>query len=115
MPVELRLTHDATTDVAYLALRDSGPTDASGPTLLVERDREFPGLVAMDFALADGRVVGFEFLLASACLPAELLLRAERIDGGHLELILEKRIRPVLRRCAEPSGRTRGSAKRHPH
>jgi uncharacterized protein YuzE len=81
MPSSLRLTYDATTDVAYLALRPTGPADLLGPTLLVEPDRSFPGVVAMDFALEDGRVVGFEFQMASATLPAELLARAERVDG----------------------------------
>ena len=80
----MRLTYDATTDVAYLSLRATGPADLLGPTLLLEHDRAFPGAVALDFGLLDGRVVGLEFQMASACLPAELLATAERVDGGHL-------------------------------
>lgn len=68
---------------------------------MVESDREFHGSVAMDFALDDGRIIGFEIGKASACLPAELLARAERIDGRHLDVIVEKRIRPAFRRYNE--------------
>lgn len=68
-PMPLRLTYDATVDVAYLALRPTGPNDVLGPTLLLENDRAFGGAVAADFALADGRLVGLEFQMASACLP----------------------------------------------
>lgn len=81
----MHLTYDATTDTAYLALRPVGPAEPLGPTLLVEPDRDFAGVVAVDFSLADGRIVGLEFQLASACLPAELLARAERTDGRSLE------------------------------
>ena len=88
----MRLTYDATTDVAYLALRSTGPADVLGPTLLLENDRDFPGVVALDFGLLDGRVVGLEFQAASACLPAELLAAAERIDGRHLAHITEMRL-----------------------
>ncbi|HEX9044206.1 MAG TPA: DUF2283 domain-containing protein [Candidatus Limnocylindrales bacterium] len=89
----LSLTYDAVTDVAYLALRSTGPADELGPTLLLmERDPGFGGNVALDFALADGRVVGFEFARASACLPAELIAGANRIDGRHLERISEMRL-----------------------
>jgi uncharacterized protein YuzE len=88
----MRLTYDATTDVAYLALRATGPADILGPTLLVEHDHDFPGAVALDFGLLDGRVVGLEFQSASACLPAELLLTAERIDGGHLARVAQMRL-----------------------
>ena len=85
-------TYDATTDVAYLALRSTGPADVLGPTLLLENDRDFPGVVALDFGLLDGRVVGLEFQMASACLPADLLAAAERIDGRHLAHITEMRL-----------------------
>ena len=88
----MRLTYDATTDVAYLSFRATGPAALLGPTLLVEADRDFPGAVALDFGLLDGRVVGLEFQAASACLPAELLLTAERIDGRHLARITEMRL-----------------------
>ena len=76
----MRLTYDATTDVAYLTLRATGPADVLGPTLLLECDRDFAGAVALDFGLLDGKVVGLEFQAASACLPAELLLTAERVE-----------------------------------
>ena len=95
-------TYDATTDVAYLALRSTGPADVLGPTLLLENDRDFPGVVALDFGLLDGRVVGLEFQAASACLPAELLAAAERIDGRHLAHITEMRLG---RRAAEALAR----------
>ena len=88
----MRLTYDATTDVAYLSLRATGPADLLGPTLLLEHDRAFPGAVALDFGLLNGRVVGLEFQMASACLPAELLATAERVDGGHLARIAEMRL-----------------------
>jgi uncharacterized protein YuzE len=88
----MRLTYDATTDVAYLALRATGPADVLGPTLLLEHDRDFPDTVALDFGLLDGRVIGLEFQAASACLPAELLATAERIDGGHLARIAGMRL-----------------------
>jgi len=88
----MRLRYDATTDVAYLSFRATGPEDLIGPTLLFEHDRDFPGAVALDFGLLDGRVVGLEFQAASACLPAELLLTAERIDGEHLARIAEMRL-----------------------
>ena len=92
MSVSLKLTYDATVDVAYLSLRPTGPADVLGPTLLLEHDRAFPGAVAMDFGLLDGSVVGFEFQMASACLPAELLAQAERTDGRSVSDRLEARI-----------------------
>ena len=88
----MRLTYDATTDVAYLSFRATGPADVLGPTLLVEADRDFAGAVALDFGLLDGRVVGLEFQAASACLPAQLLAAAERIDGDHLARIAQMRL-----------------------
>jgi uncharacterized protein YuzE len=88
----MRLTYDATTDVAYFSFRATGPADVLGPTLLLEHDRDFPGVVALDFGLFDGRIVGLEFQAASACLPAKLLLTAERIDGRHLAHITEMRL-----------------------
>jgi uncharacterized protein YuzE len=88
----MRLTYDATTDVAYLSFRATGPADVLGPTLLLEHDRDFAGAVALDFGLLDGRVVGLEFQAASACLPAKLLAAAERIDGQHLARITEMRL-----------------------
>jgi uncharacterized protein YuzE len=88
----MRLTYDATTDVAHLSLRAVRPGELLGPTLLVEPDCEFPGAVGLDFSLADGRVVGLEFQMASACLPAELLAGAERADGHDLEGRLEERV-----------------------
>src|SRR5450759_4377098 len=91
----MRLTYDATTDVAYLAFHATGPADLVGPTLLLEHDRHFPGAVALDFGLLDGQVVGPEFQAASACLPAELLAAAERIDGQHLARITEMHLRPL--------------------
>jgi uncharacterized protein YuzE len=88
----MHLTYDATTDVAYLSFRATGPEDLIGPTLLLEHDRDFAGAVALDFGLLDGRVVGLEFQAASTCLPAELLAVAERIDGQHLAHIAEMRL-----------------------
>jgi len=38
----MRLTHDATTDVANLPFRATGPADVLGPTLLLEHDRLAP-------------------------------------------------------------------------
>ena len=88
----VRLTYDATTDVAYLALRSAGPKTSVGPTLLVEPDRDFPGVVALDFSDGDGRVIGLEFLDASRCLPAELLAAAERVDGTHAGRMMALRL-----------------------
>ncbi len=93
----MRLTYNATTDVAYLVLRPLGPDELLGPTLLLEPDPEFPGAVALDFSLEDGRTVGPEFQMASRCLPAALLAAAERADGENATRRLEERI---LRRFA---------------
>ena len=98
----VRLTYDATTDVAYLELRPAGPASGVGPTLLLERDPDFAGDVALDFSLVDGRVVGFELQSASATLPPALLLAAERIDGRHLERVMGMRMAGFLR-AAGPS------------
>ena len=76
MSVPFRLTYDPLVDAAYLYLQPKG--GALGPTLLLESDPAFPGFVAMDFRLADGQVVGFEFHGASRLLPAALLAAAER-------------------------------------
>ena len=97
MSVSLKLTYDATVDVAYLTLRPTGPADVLGPTLLLEHDRAFAGAVAMDFGLIDGRVVGFEFQMASSCLPAELSAAAERSDGRSVSDRLGERILRGLR------------------
>ncbi|MGC8635375.1 MAG: hypothetical protein ACP5VP_12120 [Candidatus Limnocylindrales bacterium] len=96
MPVTLRLTLDRRTDVAYLHLAATAPGGVLGPTLLLEPDDLCPGAVAMDVRAADRVFVGFEFQIASACLPAELLVRAARIDGGHLEQRLHARAEPLL-------------------
>jgi len=64
----LHLTYDATTDVAYLEFCPTGPSDLLGPALLLESAPEFAGTVIADFTLANGRLVGLEFLRASACL-----------------------------------------------
>ena len=88
----MRLSYDATTDVAYLSLRPLAQGEPVGPTLLLETDHAFAGFVALDFSLADGRAVGLEFQRASACLPAELLATAERRDGRHLARIAEMRL-----------------------
>ena len=102
-----RLTFDATTDVAYLELGPSGPADVLGPALLLETDRAFAGHVIADFTLADGRLVGFEFQHASACLPADLLVAAERIDGRNLERRLDQRLGRLLASASLPSVRNR--------
>jgi hypothetical protein len=88
----MRLTCDATTDVACLTLRPLARGELVGPTLLLETDREFGGFVALDFSLADGRAVGLEFQRASACLPAELLATAERADGRSLANRFDERV-----------------------
>ena len=89
--MELKLTWDATTDVADLVMAPTGPGDILGPTLLLETDPEFAGAVSADFTLADGRLVGLEFRMASACLPAAWLAAAERIDGEHAMRRFEER------------------------
>jgi len=105
--VASRLTFEATTDVAYLELRPTGPSDVLGPALLLETDRAFAGHVIADFALADGRLVGFEFQRASACLPADLLMAADRIDGENLERRLDQRLGRLLASARSPSIRSR--------
>lgn len=92
----MRLSYDATTDVAYLSLHPVRPGEVLGPTLLLETDRDFPGAVALDFSQDDGRVIGLEFQMASACLPAELLATAERTDGRSLENRFDERVAPHL-------------------
>jgi uncharacterized protein YuzE len=110
----MRLTYDATTDVAYLSLRDVRPDELLGPTLFVETDHEFPGFVALDFSLTDGRVVGLEFQRASACLPAELLVTAERSDGQSVQQRLDERVVRRLRGSSGLTGPTpRPTAKMH--
>lgn len=95
--MRLHLTWDAKTDVAYLQLRQTGPADVIGPALILETDgRFFPHLVIADFTLIDGCLVGFEFHTASACLPAELLATAERIDGQNLSRRFGERIARLL-------------------
>jgi hypothetical protein len=106
--MKLHLTWDATTDVAYLVMQPTGPGDVLGPTLLLENDPEFPGVVAADFALADGRLVGLEFQFASACLPASWLAAAERIDGEHAARRFGERIGRRLH--TSPFGPVRGRA-----
>jgi uncharacterized protein YuzE len=88
----MRLTYDATTDVAYLSLRLLRAGELLGPTLLVEPDHDFPGAVALDFSAEDGRVVGFELQLASACVPPELLATAERTDGCSVAARFDERV-----------------------
>jgi uncharacterized protein YuzE len=92
--VPFDLTWDATTDVAYLLLARPEPGTAVGPTLLLEADPAFPGVVAADFTEADGRLVGFEVQFASQCLPPAVLAQARRIDGQHLAHVLELRVWP---------------------
>jgi uncharacterized protein YuzE len=102
----MRLTYDATTDVAYLSLRPLAQGEPLGPTLLLETDRAFGGFVALDFSLADGRAVGLEFQRASACFPAELLATAERRDGQSLgDRFAERLGRRLADQLRAPGGR----------
>lgn len=80
----MRLTYDATTDVACLELRELDPGEVLGPNLLLEPDRALRALVIADFTGRDGMLVGFEMVGASRCLTTEVLAGAERIDGGNL-------------------------------
>ena len=43
--MQMHLTYDATTDMAYLQLRSTGPGDVIGPALILEHDRAFHGVV----------------------------------------------------------------------
>ena len=108
--MNLKLTWDATTDVAYLILAPTGSADVLGPTLLLENDREFGGAVSADFTVADGRIVGLEFQMASACLPPAMLAAAERIDGEHLARRMAERFGRQAR-----AGRTSLDDPRHTH
>ncbi len=92
----MHLTYDARTDMAYLQLRETGPSDVIGPALILEHDRAFFGVVIADFTLGDGLLVGFEFSRASMCLPAEMLATAERIDGQHTMRRFGERIGRLL-------------------
>lgn len=103
----MRLTYDATTDVAYLSLRPARPGELLGPTLLLEHDRDFRGAVALDFSVQDGKAVGVEFQVASACLPAELLAAAERTDGQGLADRYDDRAAPNLAAHLRSSGSQR--------
>jgi len=109
----MRLTYDATTDVAYLSLRPLARGEPVGPTLLLETDRAFRGFVALDFSLADGRAVGLEFQRASTCLPAELLATAERRDGLSLGDRFAERVAPHL--AGPESSRRQPGRARRPH
>jgi uncharacterized protein YuzE len=112
----MRLTYDATTDTAYLALRPLGAAEPLGPTLLVEPDPSLAAVVAVDVSLVDGRVVGLEFQVASACLPAELLTRAERVDGCHLEQRYAERVaRRLSGALAGGDGPRPGTGRPRPH
>jgi uncharacterized protein YuzE len=112
----MRLTYDAATDTAYLALRPLGPAEPLGPTLLVEPDPGFAGTVAVDVSLADGRVVGLEFLHASACLPAELLARAERTDGRSVAARYDERVaRRLAGALAGADARRSAPGRTRPH
>ena len=101
--MELKLTYDATTDVAYLVMAPTGPTDVLGPTLLLENDEQFAGAVSADFTVADGRLAGLEFRNASASLPPAWLVVAERIDGEHLYRRMEERFGRRARTAGYPS------------
>lgn len=90
--IELDLTWDASTDVAYLTLAPTSGADRLGPTLLLENDPEFNGAVSADFTVSDGRLVGLEFRMASTSLPPAMLAGARRIDGQHLRLRFDERI-----------------------
>jgi hypothetical protein len=83
----------------------AGPSDLLGPALLLEPDPEFAGTVIADFTLANGRLVGLEFLRASACLPADLLASAQRIDDEHLARRVEARNYPITRPACGGEGR----------
>jgi len=100
--MQMHLTYDARTDMAYLQLRSTGPGDVIGPALLLENDRAFHGVVIADFTLIDGCLVGFEFSYASLCLPAELLATAERIDGQHAVRRFGERIGRLLKEGMPP-------------
>ncbi len=86
----LRLTWDPETDVAYLYLAETADHQLLGPTLLLEADDQFAGAVALDFTLSDGRAVGLEFQMASACLPPALLAAAERVEGNAARRLAER-------------------------
>lgn len=101
----MRLTYDATTDVAYLELRPLDAGDVMGPALLLEPDRAFHAMVIADFVELDGMLVGLEFVRASRCLPAALLATAERIDGRNLAHRFEARC--AGRASADPPPRAR--------
>ncbi len=111
--MELKLTYDATTDVAYLVMAETGPADIFGPTLLLESDPEFAGAVSADFTVADGRLVGLEFQLASACLPVAWLAAAERIDGEHLARRVEERFGRRMRTSRLPRRGGDNAARSH--
>ena len=112
----MRLTYDATLDVAYLVLRPVRRGERLGPTLLVEPDPDFPGAVALDFSEVDGRAVGIEFQMASACLPAELIASAERTDGTSLASRLDERVVPHVAPDVSVADTRRGTARpRHSH
>lgn len=111
--MELKLTYDATTDVAYLVMAATGPADILGPTLLLENDPEFAGAVSADFTVADGRLVGLEFRLASVCLPVAWLAAAERIDGQHLLCRMEERFGRRMRTNRLPGPSADSAARTH--
>ena len=90
----MHLTYDATTDVAYLSFRATGPADVLGPTLLLEHDRDFPGAVALYFGLLDGRVVGLERRPIGQRPTGQLQLTVGLVVAGADRLrIVDERIR----------------------
>ena len=108
----MHLTYDATTDVAYLSLRPVREGERLGPTLLLEPDQEFPGAVALDFSRDDGRVVGLEFQIASACVPLDLLATAVRTDGTSLSARFAERVAPNLGASRAGPGSKRAKGRR---
>ena len=108
----MRITYDAATDTAYLSLRAVRQGEPLGPTLLLEGDRDFPGAVALDFSVEDGRAVGLEFQMASACLPAEFLAAAERTDGRSLADRFTERVAPHLEAGLRAVGTRQGRSAR---
>lgn len=67
----MKLTHDSTADAAYMTLGDNIASGAVVQTLVVAG---LPDAVAINIDLAsDGRVLGIEFVGASALLGRSVL------------------------------------------
>lgn len=74
----MRVTHDAEADAAYIYLADIEPGGAKA-SVAVETGDAAAGGIVLDFD-REGRLIGIEIIGAARGVPTELLREANRID-----------------------------------